>query len=265
MVEVSGPGSSQTFDRSSTSEFRFGHLLLEAFTVDVARDWILTRARQGRAATVVTSNIQHLRLAETDSAFRAMVSRCDLNVADGWPLVAASRIFGPRLPERVGGIDLISSVLKSAAPLRIAILGGPPGAPAALAARVGPQHDVVMLEPLEKGRWDLDDLGNVRERLAIAQANLVLVGIGAPKQELLAERLADVSCGPIVGCGAAIEVLSGQRRRAPAFLRRVGMEWAFRLALEPRRLVSRYITSVYYLTRVCLRELSVRTDDDGGG
>ena len=83
----------------------------------------------------------------------------------------------------------------------------------------------------------------ISDAIGAACPNLTLIGIGAPRQELLADSLRRRVCGPIVCCGAAIEVLAGDTPRAPAVLRKTGLEWAFRLIREPRRLGPRYLAA----------------------
>jgi N-acetylglucosaminyldiphosphoundecaprenol N-acetyl-beta-D-mannosaminyltransferase len=236
--------------------FRFGRLELAPLAPAAASEWILDRASRGQTAVVVTSNINHLRLAELDGGFRDVLRRSELNVSDGWPLGLASRMLGRPIPGRVAGIDLVDSVLAAGRPLRVAILGGPPGAADGLARRCGRAHDVCMVDELPKGCWEADDaLEALRARLRRARPNLTLVGLGPPRQELLAESLRSVVSGPILCCGASIEVLAGMTPRAPEYLQRVGLEWAFRLALEPRRLFRRYVLSGGCFLRVLVREL----------
>jgi N-acetylglucosaminyldiphosphoundecaprenol N-acetyl-beta-D-mannosaminyltransferase len=240
-------------------EFEFGRLRLTPALPDEAVAWVVDRAISGRAAVVVTSHLHHVRLAETDPAFLDVLNRCELNVADGWPLVAMSRVLRPRLPSRVIGIDLTDAVLQAGAALDVAILGGPPGAAEALAERESERNNVVLVEPLEAGIWEQpDEYGAMLERLAAAAPNLVLLGVGAPRQEILADALRPYIRGPVLCCGATIPVLAGTVRRAPSLMRRVGMEWVFRLFQSPRRLGPRYLRGAGVFSRIACRELGYR-------
>jgi N-acetylglucosaminyldiphosphoundecaprenol N-acetyl-beta-D-mannosaminyltransferase len=242
--------------------FEFGPLSLAPLDPPAAVAWIVNAACSGQRSVVVTSNIHHLRLASIDSAFRAVVANAELNVADGWPLVAASKLLpGPSLPGRVAGVDLVDRVLRSTADLRVALLGGPPGAARRLAERVGDRHDVVLVNELPRDHWNREGgLDPLAANLALAAPNLTLIGIGAPKQELLASRLRDVVAGPIVCCGAAIEILAGIRPRAPRIVQRLGLEWGFRILLEPQRLGPRYSRSAGAFLRVLIDELVRRRE-----
>ena len=240
-------------------EFEFGRLRLTPALPEEAAVWVVNRALSGRAAVVVTSHLHHVRLAETDPVFLDVLNRCELNVADGWPLVAASRILGPRLPSRVIGIDLTESVLHAGVPLDLAILGGPPGTAEALAEQESGRHNLVLVEPLPAQIWECpEEYDAMVERVAAAAPTLVLLGVGAPRQEILADALRPYVRGPIICCGATIPVLAGSVRRAPAPMRRMGMEWAFRLLQSPRRLGPRYVYGAGVFARIAVRELAYR-------
>lgn len=235
--------------------FRFGPLELMPIAPEEAVEWIVGKAVDETPCLVVTPNINHLRLAEDDARFRDVLRRAELNVADGWPLVLASRLLGAHLPGRVAGIDLVERVLNRGRRLRVAVLGGPPGAAEGLARRISDRHDVALVDPLPPGVWDRPgELERLRARLKAARPNLVLIGLGPPRQELLADALRGVVSGPVICCGAAVEVLAGVRRRAPQLAQKLGLEWAFRLALEPRRLAGRYAVSAAAFLRIAGRE-----------
>ena len=239
--------------------FEFGRLRLTPVLPEEAAAWVVDRAIRGTAAVVVTSHLHHLRLAETDPVFRDVLNRCDLNVADGWPLVAASRVFGPRLPSRVIGVDLTDTVLGAGVRLDVAILGGPPGAAEELAEREGTRHNLVLVEPLPTDMWEQPgEYIDMLHRVAAAAPNLVLLGVGAPRQEILADALRPYVRGPILCCGATIPVLSGSVRRAPRWMRRTGLEWAFRLLQSPRRLGPRYLRGAGWYVHIAGRELRLR-------
>ena len=102
-------GSSPAGLPEVTAGFRLGGLLLQPRTLEDATAWIVEQALAEIACVVVTSHISHLMYAAQDAAFRDAVERSELNIADGWPLVAASRLLRPALPARVIGIDLVES------------------------------------------------------------------------------------------------------------------------------------------------------------
>ena len=199
---------------------------------------------------MVTPNINHLHLVQTSPEARDAVARADLQLADGWPIVAASRMFGAPLPERIAGIDLVDRLVSSDTEFSVAILGGPSDAAARLANVAARHNRVALVDELGPGWDDPARRGELAARLKAASPNLTFVGIGAPRQEQLAHELKTVVSGPIICCGAAVEVLAGVRPRAPHWVQRLGMEWAFRMAIEPRRLARRYLLAGFTFTRL---------------
>lgn len=242
----------------------FGPLTLARITRAEAVEWVRAQARAGRSCVVVTSNIHHLRLADRNAAFRDIVHRSELNVADGWPLVRASRLVHAQLPERVAGVDLVADVLATRERLRLAVIGGAPGAAELLAETAGRDHEIALVDPLPRGTWSTAAArSDLAVRLADARAQVTLLGVGAPQQEFLADRLRPAAAGPIICCGAAIEILAGIRPRAPRAVQALGLEWAFRLMLEPTRLGPRYAAAGAGFLRVLGRELLGRTASAG--
>ncbi len=240
--------------KAGENTFRFGGLMLRPLTLHDTVNWIHRRSLDERSAVVVTPNIWHLLLAANHEEFRAVLARADLQVADGWPLVAASRLLGEPLPERVAGVDLVERLLFGPNRFRLAILGGTEATSHILARRAEAQQQVVLIDALAEN-W-------ARRPLALslhqARPNLVLLGIGAPKQELLADYLREFVHGPIICCGAAIEILAGCRRRAPGRVQAIGLEWAWRMALEPRRLGGRYLRAGSHFLGTFAREWADR-------
>lgn len=207
---------------------------------------IETLVVRGRGGAVYTPNVDHIVKAETNTAFRGAYEHVSLSLADGMPLVWAAGLLGCPLPERVAGSDLLIPLLELAAKRRwsVYLLGGAPGsaetAAAVLAKRFGVR--VAGWDDCRIGTDGSDSNGESIARAQAAKADLILVGLGPPKQELWIHRASD-SLRPAValGIGAGIDFLAGRYKRAPRWMSRIGFEWAFRLVQEPRRLWRRYL------------------------
>ncbi|MBV9802448.1 MAG: WecB/TagA/CpsF family glycosyltransferase [Solirubrobacterales bacterium] len=235
-----------------TTDFDFHGLRLAGLQLETAVERITALSRAHQQAVVVTPNINHLHLVQSSERAREAIGQADLQLADGWPIVVASRILGQPLPGRVAGIDLVERLVDGEPGFKMAILGGPDDAASRLAERARRRNEVVLVDELRPG-WDRPDRrSRLVQRVADASPNLILVGIGAPRQEILAHELKASVAAPIICCGAAIEVLAGVRPRAPRVLQRLGLEWAFRLAIEPRRLARRYLVAGVTFTRLLL-------------
>ena len=225
---------------------RIGRLWVDAVSSDEALHAIGNLVDAGQGGTVYTPNVDHVVKAESNEDFRRAYDDVSLSLADGMPLVWVSHLLGCPLPERVAGSDILIPLLKLAAKRqwRVYLLGGGPGAAEAAARRLVEEFGVSVVG------WDdcriekdgADPSGNSVARAQAAKADVVLVGLGPPKQELWIHRYKD-AMGPAValGIGAGLDFLAGRFKRAPRWIANSGFEWAYRLSLEPGRLWRRYL------------------------
>ncbi len=210
--------------------------------------YVLGGLAAGRGGWVITSNLDHLRRAKRDAAFEAMLGRADLVVADGVPLVWASRLQGTPLPERVAGSSLVWSLTQAAAQAgrSVFLLGGDPGtaeeAEAVLRRRYPELRVVGAYCPPMGFETDEGEMTRIRAALRSSGADVVYVALGSPKQERLIERVRGELPGAWwMGVGISLSFISGRVKRAPWWVQRVGLEWVHRLWQEPRRLARRYL------------------------
>ncbi|GLY01050.1 MULTISPECIES: WecB/TagA/CpsF family glycosyltransferase [Actinoplanes] len=223
--------------------------ITEEEVVAVVRD-ALAHRRGGR---IITPNVDILRRAAADPRIRRHLDDADLIVADGMPLVWASRLGGSPLPGRVAGSDLIWSL--SAGLGRdgrsIFIVGGTPEKPgpdgatraAARLAAASPGLRIAGATSPEYGfERDEDAYARFRATVIDAKPDLVFVCLGFPKQEEVIERLRpELPETWFIGLGASVNFVAGDVSRAPRWMQRSGLEWAHRLGSEPRRLAGRYL------------------------
>lgn len=198
---------------------------------------------------VVTPNLDHAVMFQEHAGLRAAYSQAALVLADGWPLVSASRWLGMALPERVAGSDLAPALFAAACaahqPLRVFLLGAAPGVAERAAENIERRWPAVQVcgccSPPVGFERDAQANQRILRQIAAAEADLLVVGLGAPKQELWLHEHRDVLAVPVaLAVGATIDFLAGQRRRAPRWMQRTRLEWLHRLASEPRRLAARY-------------------------
>lgn len=224
--------------------------ITEGEVVAVVREAIAA----GRGGRIITPNVDILRQAQVDQRVREYLDDADLIVADGMPLVWASRLTGTPLPERVAGSSLIWSLSEGLGRdgRSVFVVGGTPGfdgtadgaarAADRLAGRCPGLRIAGSLCPPFEFEKDPEAYGEVCDRIAAAQPDLVFVGLGFPKQEVVVSRLrAYLPDAWFLGCGAAVNFVTGDVDRAPRWMQRSGLEWAHRLGTEPRRLASRYL------------------------
>lgn len=209
---------------------------------------VMDALERGAGGHVVTPNVDICRAATRDPSLRALIDAAELVVADGMPLVWASRLLGRPLPQRVTGADLIWSLTGEAAArgLPVFLVGGPPGVAEAARDALCARHPGLVVAGVHAPPYgfetDAAAMAELRARLVAARPSLVFVGLGFPRQDRLIAVLRRGLPGAwFVGCGAAIAFASGTVRRAPGWMGDHGLEWLFRLVAEPRRLARRYL------------------------
>jgi N-acetylglucosaminyldiphosphoundecaprenol N-acetyl-beta-D-mannosaminyltransferase len=209
---------------------------------------------------VVTPNVDHAVMFQHHVDLRNAYDDASLVLADGWPLVIASRLVCQPLPQRVAGSDLVPQLFAAGKPLTVFLLGAAPGVADAAAGRIESEWLAVRVvgtysPPLG---FENDAAENERILAAIAAAapDLLIVGFGAPKQEIWVHRFQHQLAAKVAICaGATIDFLAGHRQRSPIWMRRVGLEWLYRVASEPRRLASRYARDAREFPPLVWREL----------
>jgi exopolysaccharide biosynthesis WecB/TagA/CpsF family protein len=211
---------------------------------------------------LATANVDFLVQSRNDTELRRILDQAHLVVCDGTPLIWLSKILRRAVPERVAGSDLVPQLLDRAERegWRVFFLGGEPGALTKAVSNVEAKHPKIQISgsysppfaPLDK----MDHEG-ICERVREAKPDLLLVSFGCPKQEKwIARNYAALGVPVSVGVGATIDFLAGTVKRAPRWMQVVGMEWIFRLAQEPRRLLKRYSTDLVVFGIGSIREIA---------
>jgi N-acetylglucosaminyldiphosphoundecaprenol N-acetyl-beta-D-mannosaminyltransferase len=209
---------------------------------------------------VVTPNVDHAVLFQQRSDLRAAYTDAALVLADGAPIVLASRLLKRPLPERVAGSDLVPEIFHAAsAPLRVFLLGAAPGVAEIAAHRIEGQSASVKVvgcySPPPGFENDAAENTLILTKIATTCPDLLIVGLGAPKQELWVHRHRHVLQAKVALCaGATIDFLAGNRDRSPIWMRRAGLEWLHRLGSEPRRLAGRYARDAWIFPQLVWRE-----------
>jgi len=204
--------------------------------------------RGGAPSYVVTPNAHHVVHFQSDTRFREIYKSAGLVVPDGVPLLWAARLLGQKLNGRVNGTDLFVALCAEAADLglRVFFLGGRPGAADAAAASLQARHpdlDVCGTYcPAFGFERDAAECAKIVAAINAARPHLLFVGLGAPKQEYWMHANRDVLSVPMsLGIGVSFEFVGGLVERAPRWMQTTGLEWLFRLLVEPRRLWRRYL------------------------
>ncbi len=216
----------------------------------------------GRCRYVVTPNVDHVVQLRDGGPLRAAYDDADLIVADGMPVVLASRLLGRPLPERVTGADLAPAVFDAARPerpLRVYLFGAMPGVAERAAANIETKWPAVRVVGTACPPFGFEkDAAETARQIAAINAtspDVLVVGLGAPKQELWVHaRRHELDARVALCVGATIDFLAGEKPRAPAWMQRSGLEWVHRLGSEPRRLFKRYAKDAAVFPALVWRE-----------
>ena len=211
-----------------------------------AVEQVFAWANSPRGRFVCAANVHMVMEAHDDRDFAAQMKRADLVVPDGMPLVWAQHIFGHASAERIRGPDLMVALLEGAAATGVPV--GLYGASSEVitaclryfgerfpalnvACAISPPFRALTVEEVDAYAREINEAG----------ARILFVSLGCPKQEKwMAENVGRMEC-VMIGVGAAFDFLAGSKAVAPQWMQRTGLEWAFRLATEPRRLWRRYL------------------------
>ena len=237
---------------------------IDALTLEQAVRTICTwtTCANARCRYVVTPNVDHTVLLRHHKPLQDAYAAADLVLADGLPLVLASRWLRQPLPERVAGSDLtptIFSAVSAARPLRTFLLGAAPGVAAIAADRIHERwpyvHVVGHYSPPMGFDRDACESDKIVALVNEAEPDLLVLGFGAPKQECWIHRFRERLSAKVALCaGATIDFLADRRRRAPVWMRRCGLEWAHRLSGEPRRLAKRYAKDAWIFPQIVFQQ-----------
>jgi N-acetylglucosaminyldiphosphoundecaprenol N-acetyl-beta-D-mannosaminyltransferase len=208
-------------------------------------------AQRGRASApyVITSaNGQVLSMCARDPHIRSLFLSADLIHADGTPLVFASRFKCPvPLPERVATTDLFHDVAKIAheRDASFFLLGGAPDVMDAAVSRIRLQYRYLRLAGFRHGYFTANETDQVIAEINAARPDILWIGMGVPLEQSFALRYRSrlTNVGLIKTSGGLFDFLSGRNKRAPQWMQSAGLEWLYRMALEPRRLLYRYLST----------------------
>ena len=226
-----------------------GGLGVDAVTGAEVLEVVESGWHRGRGGLIVTPNVDIWLRTRRDHDACEVVGEAALVVADGMPLVWASRLVGDPVPERVAGSELVESLCEVAAreERSVFVIGGGTGDTSERAARaLAGRHPGVRVAGSLAPPFAFDEdpatYAGVVDTVAAAAPDLVLVGLGFPRQERLALSLAErLPRAWLIGCGGGVAMAAGDLVRAPQWAQHSGLEWVYRLAQEPQRLAHRYL------------------------
>ncbi len=244
-------------------EARVWGLPLAPMTRRQAVDAVMALIEAGRPTYFITANTHYAMLTAERPELRAVNERAAFLLADGAPLVWASRRGPVPLPERVAGSDLIYDLAEEAARrgTRVFLLGGAEGVAAEASGRLRSRYPGLQVVGTScPGPDDLAGPGLDRlvAEVRAARPDLLMAALGQPKGELwLAEHSGRLGVPVSVQVGASLDFVAGRVRRAPMAWQKLGLEWAYRITTDPGRLAPRYAKNALFLLARVARELAL--------
>ena len=233
---------------------------VSTLTLAAARDLVLGARGRTRLGYVCLATVHGVSEACDDADFRRILNESFLTTPDGMPLVW----LGPRGVERVYGPDLMLAVCDAGrtSGLRHFFYGGNPGVAEELKAKLCarfPGLKVVGCFTPPFRRLNESEVAELRAEITRVRPDVVWVGLGTPKQErFMAEHWRTLDAGLLIGVGAAFDFHAGRVRQAPRWVQQSGLEWFFRLCMEPRRLAWRYLrTNPLFVLRVAAEKMGL--------
>jgi N-acetylglucosaminyldiphosphoundecaprenol N-acetyl-beta-D-mannosaminyltransferase len=205
----------------------------------------------------VVVNVDKIVKMESNPNLRQTVLDCDLITVDGQPVIWVSKLLKCPIKERVTGVDLFGTLMARCAErgLRPYLLGARQEIVTKTVDALKAKHPTLNLAGWRNGYWTAEEEDNIVQEIKRAKPDVLCMAVGSPKQELFLGKWKQEMRVPFVmGVGGSFDVTAGVLRRAPRWMQRLGLEWLFRLAQEPRRLWRRYLNEDMAFFRLVWRE-----------
>ncbi len=209
----------------------------DSLSMDEALEKALSLMEEGRAAYVVTPNPEIVMLCRENEEAAAAVNGADLVLPDGIGVVYAAKLMRRPLRQKLPGIDFASGLMEKLAERggSVYLFGAKPGVAASAGEKLSRRYPGLVVAGSHNGYFDDD--GPIISDIAACAPDLLLVCLGAPKQELwMKEQTGKMPVGLMAGLGGSLDVFAGVTKRAPVFWQKLGLEWLYRLFREPKRI-----------------------------
>jgi exopolysaccharide biosynthesis WecB/TagA/CpsF family protein len=252
-------------ESAKPSGFEILGVRIDRETMESALDWIEGRVAQGGRHTAQFVNAHCLNLAYRHRSYSRVLSRADRVFADGSGIRLACRILGLEQPDNVNGTDMLPLLCERAAAkgLRLYFLGGAPSVACYAAQELVRRYPGLKVVGNSHGYFSSELDENVCADINRSGADIVLVGMGAPRQEMWIDtNRQQIDAALVMGVGGLFDFYSGRIPRAPLWMRRTGLEWCWRLAQEPARMWRRYVLgNPVFIARVAKERLDRRFEE----
>jgi N-acetylglucosaminyldiphosphoundecaprenol N-acetyl-beta-D-mannosaminyltransferase len=242
-----------------------GRVPIDVVTFREALERIDALVEKKSGGYVVTPNVDHVVIAEDNARFLRAYEQASLSLVDGFPLLVTAKWMKSPLPEKISGSDLTLPLMEIAAKRgrSVYLFGAGPGVAEKAAKKLVETFPALKIAGCDSPKIDINaPLENARapiDKLKSAKPDLVLMALGAPKQEILMNMIREeVSPAVMLGIGATLDFIAGSMKRAPKWMSRVGLEWSYRFVQEPKRMFERYVLRDSRYPGIVLRHYMMR-------
>lgn len=228
--------------------FILGVALTDAIEKEVLEFIITGLDKQTEKYYIVTPNPELLVIANGDKEYKGILNEAKLALPDGIGVMMAAKLLGVTLRQRIHGVDLVKSLCREASnrPITVGFIGAGPNV-----AEITSECLIKMYPNLKVGMVASEWSSALKDK----KIDILFVAFGSPKQEMwIASNLSTLPAKVVIGVGGAFDFISGRVRRAPLFLRQVGLEWLFRLIIQPWR-IKRQLSLIKFVLLVIREKL----------
>lgn len=212
---------------------------VDKITFDEALDAAERMVKEEGVSAIFTPNPEIIMCARDDDEMREILNSADLCTADGIGVVYGSKILGDPVPERVAGFDLTCALLErlSKTGEGVFLFGAKPGVAEEAAKKLAEKYPGIVISGTRNGYFKKDEEAGIVDEINKTDAKLLLVCLGAPKQEKwIARHKGELKVNLCMGVGGTLDVLAGTAKRAPEIFIRLNLEWAYRILKNPSRI-----------------------------
>lgn len=213
---------------------------MDALTYQDAVDRVDESVTSGRPSWILAINPEKIMKALADKELQRLLVQADLFIPDGIGILWAGKLMGQVFPQRVTGVDLLVTLVAEAAKRgwKVYLLGAAPGLAEEVAKSWAEHYPGLQVAGCHDGYFDSSEEEDIVQAVRDASPDLLFVGMGSPKQEqfinMYRQRLGVPVC---MGVGGSFDVISGKKKRAPVWMQKIGMEWSYRVMIEPTRIL----------------------------
>lgn len=221
-------------------------------------DRIFREINRGKSIYLCTVNVAILMAMRANQRLQKFINNADIIVADGKPLVWFAPLFGVQLPERIAGIDLIYELCRKAEEKKLGVyfLGAKSHVLKEAVRKIQNSYPKLKISGFSDGYFTADEALERVSDINRSGADILFVAMGVPRQDYFIDAYRkNLNVKLSIGVGGSLDVISGEMRRAPKLLQKIGLEWLFRLTQEPKRLFKRYLVTNFQFLLLIFKQL----------